>query len=282
MLFYDDLAAEYRRARGRGAERARPPQYADLPPEMADAALAGWSDLFDRSYRRTRELHRRAATPLGLGRTLGRSWRGGDGGIALASRAYRVTPYVLGVAAMLRALSDVLGDSEVILGSAYAGRTTAEATRVIGYLATTVFLGADLAAVAGTAELVQHVNGQLKRWYVAPRTQWQPLLAHYRAADLHPVKFAFLPDAFARPSLGLDGVSTERVRPPAPAPARRPFDLLAAHDDSAVTAHLTYRSDAVDDDLAECLLDRFFVHLGEICAARPGRPSTLAGPSNCS
>jgi hypothetical protein len=171
---------------------------------------------------------------------------------------------------MLLALSDLLDDPQVLVGSAYAGRVSAGSARVIGYLATTIFAGADLAALGGVDELVTHVNEQLRRWYRAPRVQWQPLLEHYGAADAYAAKFTMLPGDFARPGLSLDGVSVERLAPPADRSARRPLDLLAAYDDETVTAHLTYRTDVVDRAAAEGLLDRFVTRLEEICGRRAG------------
>jgi hypothetical protein len=189
----------------------------------------------------------------------------------VAAKEYRVTPYVLGTAAMLLALSDLLDDPQVLVGSAYAGRASAGSARVIGYLATTIFAGADLVAVGGVDRLVAHVNGQLRRWYRGPRVQWQPLLERYGAADAYAVKFALLPGDFARPALSLDGVSVERLAPPADRLARRPLNLLAAYDDESVTVHLMYRTDVVDRGAAEGLLDRFVARFEEICGTEPAR-----------
>jgi hypothetical protein len=166
---------------------------------------------------------------------------------------------------MLLALPDLLNDRQVLVGSAYAGRVSAGSTRVIGYLATTIFAGADLAAFGPVGQLVAHLKEQLRRWYRSPRVQWQPMLERYRAADAYTVKFALLPGDFARPGLSLDGVSVERLPLPADRLARRPLNLLAAYDDESVTAHLTYRTDVVDRGAAQGLLDRFVARLEEIC-----------------
>jgi hypothetical protein len=116
-------------------------------------------------------------------------------------------------------------------------------------------------------QLVAHLNEQLRRWYRGPRVQWQPLLERYGAADAYAVKFALSPGDFARSGLSLDGLSVERLAPPADRLARRPLDLLAAYDDEAVTAYLTYRTDVVGREAAEGLLDRFVTRLEEICDA---------------
>jgi hypothetical protein len=148
---------------------------------------------------------------------------------------------------------------------------SARSARVVGYLATTIFAGTDLAVVGGVDQLVASLDEQLRRWYRCPRVQWQPLLERYRAADAYAVKFALLPGDLARPGLSLDGVSVERLEPPADRLARRPLDLLAAYDDETVTAHLAYRTDVVDRDAAEGLLDRFVARLEEICGAEPAQ-----------
>lgn len=258
-LLYEELATGYGSADVRGPAR----QYHDIASDAGP--LDGWSDLFDRPFAGARELYRGAATPLGPCETVRYDRRSLGTAVTVAAKGYRVTPYLLGTAAMLLALSDLLDDPQVLVGSAYAGRVSAGSARVIGYLATTIFIGADLAAVGGVDQLVAHLNEQLRRWYRGPRVQWQPLLEHYGAADAYAVKFTLLPVDFARPGLSLDGVSVERLEPPVEGSARRPLDLLAAYDDDVLTAHLTYRTDVVDRDAAEGLLDRFVARLEEIC-----------------
>jgi hypothetical protein len=260
-LLYEELAAGYGSADVRGPTR----QYHDIASDAGP--LDGWSDLFDRPFAGARELYRRAETPLGPCETLRCDRRSVGAPLTVAAKAYRVTPYVLGTAAMLPALSDLLDDPQVMVGSAYAGRVSAGSARVVGYLATTIFAGADLAVVEGVDQLVAHLNEQLRRWYRGPRVQWQPLLERYGAADAYAVKFALSPGDFARSGLSLDGLSVERLAPPADRLARRPLDLLAAYDDEAVTAYLTYRTDVVDREAAEGLLDRFVTRLEEICDA---------------
>jgi hypothetical protein len=258
-LLYEELSAGYGSADVRGPAR----QYHEI--ESDAGPLDGWSDLFDRPFAGARELYRRAATALGPCETVRCDRRSFGTAVASAARAYRVTPYVLGTAAMLLALSDLLDDPQVLIGSAYAGRVRAGSARVIGYLATTIFAGADLAAVEGVDPLVAHLNDQLRRWYRGPRVQWQPLLERYGAADAYAAKFTLLPGDFARPGLSLEGVSVERLAPPADRLARRPLDLLAAYDGETVTAHLTYRTDVVDRDAAEGLMRGFVARLQEIC-----------------
>jgi hypothetical protein len=268
-VLYDDLAVEYRSRLGEHVERPRPAQYADVHGAAQDADPIDWPELFDRPYAKVRELDRLATTPTGPASSLHRTWSGDDDAVSAAARSFRVTPYVLGAAAMLRALSETLGDPQVIAGSAAVGRATVASANAIGFFATTVFFGADLDDVDGLPGLVRSVDQQLRRWHELPRTQWQPMLSRHRGEDLHPAKFAFLPAGFARPLLTLDGVSVERLPPPPPRLARRPLDLVVAYGGGTVAARLTYRSDAVSRDTAETLVDRFAAGLAEICAAAP-------------
>lgn len=264
VLFYEDLSAEYQLTRTSGDERPRPPQYDGIGLGLDVGELEGWSDLFDRPYRATRDLDARLVTSRGPCTVLHRPWQAVGGSIALAAKRYAVTPYVLGVAAMLRALSDVLHDPQVLVGTPYGGRTNADSANAIGFFATTLFVGADLDVVPETDALVRHVSDQLRQWYEGPRTQWQPILKRHAATDLYVAKFVMLPSRFAQPTFDLDGVSTERLRPLPAASIRRPIDVLAAYGRGEVTADLRYRPDVVDRDTAAHLLDRFFVRLAEI------------------
>jgi hypothetical protein len=263
-LFYADLSAAYRRNRAGGAELSRPPQYREFPFEAPAGALDGWTDMFDAPYKRCRELSGQVGSGWGPAAVLRQSWGTAPRATELAARSFRVTPYVVGIAAMLRALSDTLDDPQVIVGSAYAGRTSADSANVIGFFANTVFLYADLREVSSTPELVRHVDGQLRSWLRHPRTQWQPLLEHYAATDAYVAKVAFHPDEFAQPTLTLDGTTTERLPAPAGASARRPFELVAGYAHDSVTTALTYREDVVTEATATGLLTRFADRLGEI------------------
>ena len=257
-VLYEELAAGYGSAVGGPAR-----QYHDVASDIGP--LDGWSDVFERPFAGVRGLCRRASTALGPCETVRCDGRALGTPVTVAATRHRVTPYVLGTAAMLLALSDLLDDPQVLVGSAYAGRVSAGSARVIGYLATTIFAGADLSAVGGADRLVAHLNEQLRRWYRAPRVQWQPLLERYGATDAYAAKFALSAGGSALSGLSLDGLSVERLEPPEDRLARRPLNLLAAYDEATVTAHLTFRTDVVDRAAAEGLLDRFVTRLDELC-----------------
>ncbi|MBI3687559.1 MAG: hypothetical protein HY241_09555 [Actinobacteria bacterium] len=273
MLLYEDLTAEYQRIRCGGSERPQPAQYRDAPPEPPQPGEPSLGRLFDRGYAAIRSLSARTPGRTGPAATVERTWAGLTPGLVAAAKAYRVTPYVLGAVALLRAVADTLGTPQPFAGSAYAGRTTPQAVRAIGYFATTLFVGLDLSAAATPAESVRDVDAQLRTWYAMPRVQWETVLEDHGGTDLYPVKFAFFPNSFARPGPLLAGLTTERLRPPPAVSARRPLHLITAYGDDGVTASLTYRTDVVGGDLPQGLLARFGQQLAELGAQPDPTPT---------
>ena len=259
MLFYEELAMAYR-----GEALPDPVQYADAQPPSDPAALDGWDGLFCPGYRRTRALAASVASvPKGPAVVHRRQWPGLTKRVTAAAKHYRVTPFVIGSVAFARALADILGDSEVIFGSAYAGRTSPAAASALGYYSTTLFVGVDLAG-RDTADLAGTVRDDLRRWHRTPRIQWEDLLTRYRAEDLYPVKFAFQPTEMAERKLQLPHVSTEKVHQERPdVTARRPVDLIASYDADGVTASMTARTDGLSRTEAEALVDGFGAYLDQ-------------------
>jgi hypothetical protein len=264
MLFYEDVSAEYERAVNR-VEQPRPPapQYAATRQTTTESSLEGWDALLGRGYGAVRRMATKAHDPRGPGAGLSRRWTDLDRrSLTMAGKAYRVTPYVLGAAAMLRALADVLCDDEVIFGSAHAGRATAESAETLGYFSTSLFVGADLASLRDDADLVSEVGAQLRRWHGTTRIQWEPLLEAYDAADLYPVKFACQPTDLAKRRLALPGCRIEPLeRGTASTSARRPVDLITSYDADGLHASMRHRTDVVGPDQAERLLESFGAHL---------------------
>ncbi|MFF4815461.1 condensation domain-containing protein [Kitasatospora sp. NPDC001309] len=270
MLFYEDLAAEYRAVTTGGRPRRVPPQYPDAQAPHDDTALDGWSELLGRRYRGIRALDAAAETPKGPGAVHRRVWPGLSAGVVAAAKNHSVTPFVLASVAMLQALSDVLGDQEVLFGSAYAGRTTAASANALGYYSTTLFVGEDLGAHASVAELISSVGSGLKQWHHGARIQWEDLLARYDAEDLYPVKFAFQPKELAERQLKLPGIGTSRIAGPNTAPsARRPVDLIGSYDADAVTVSMTARTDVLTEDQATALIDAFGERLTALAESAP-------------
>lgn len=196
---------------------------------------------------------------------------GGRGGaerppIAEASRRLRVTPYVVGVSAFLRALSVVLEDPEVVVGTAFAGRLSGKSVEAVGYFSTTVFIGATNPATRPASELIREVNELVARWHGAPRRQWEELLGGYDAADLYPVKFSCEPAAMSQPDARFPGVRVTRLDSGRGASARRPMDVNVLVDAEGVEFHARYRRDVVDEEFMDRLVKVFAEQLWEVSA----------------
>ncbi|MEU8998348.1 condensation domain-containing protein [Streptomyces caniferus] len=272
MLFYEDLAAEYRGAVAGRRPRALPPQYAEAQVPQNPEALDGWSALFDRKYRGTRALDAAAEAPKGPGVVHRRTWEGLSTGVVAVAKSFSVTPFVIASVAMLQALSDVLGDDEAAFGSAYAGRTTAASANALGYYSTTLFVGENLSAYESVDDLIAAVNNGLKRWHHTSRIQWEDLLERYHAEDLYPVKFAFQPKELAERRLKLPGIETVKVsRKKANLTARRPVNLIGSYDSDAVSVSMIVRADVLTDDQAVQLIDGFGRRLSALAALAPAR-----------
>ncbi|WP_158702413.1 condensation domain-containing protein [Kitasatospora sp. MMS16-BH015] len=275
-LLYRELAHGYRDLAGLAASAA-PPQY--WPPTTGpDRGHPDRAELFGRDYRAVRALSRAASTPRGPA-GVHRKRFGGEPARLLTTAAARlsVTPYLIGLAALLGALSEVLGDPEVIVGTSFSGRTDSRSLRAMGYFSTSVFLGARLTVPPGPA-LVRELERQLADWRLSPRRQWEGLLAEHRAEDLFPVKFGLEPAEAAGPGPDLDGVVVERIDEPVAEPAgtaptaRRPLDIDVEYDRDALWIATTYRTDAVPPALVEDLTERFAEHLRRLATPPVGQP----------
>ncbi|MFF9011058.1 condensation domain-containing protein [Streptomyces goshikiensis] len=268
-LFYEELATAYG-------------QQADAPAEQEvsqywDAAAGGrktarkpdFRSLLTHGYQEIRALHARAIGPLGPAGMAHRHWPGELAGrLREASAGYGVTPYAIGAAAMLSALSESLGDSQVILGTAFTGRTNGQAARALGYFSTTVFIGADLAEEMRPRQFVKAVALQAITWQMAPRLQWEGLLAEHEGQDLYPLKFAFERAEMAQPAPVLPGIAVERIHPPSSGEgkARRPADISVTYGDDGIDARVKFRRDVVDEAWVNGLLARFGTHLDTLCS----------------
>lgn len=180
------------------------------------------------------------------------------------ARTWRTTPFTLAAAAALGALQDLLGDQDVILGSASAGRTTEAELDHIGYYSTTIFLGS-----AGKRELPDLIAGtvlQTREWQRRPRLQWEPLLEKYDAKDLYPIKFGFQDSSQGGAVLNLGpAVPSQRISSnDAPARARRPIDALLGCGPEGTNGVVTWRTDVFDEQDIQSFLDGIRHRLKEI------------------
>jgi len=259
MLLHEGLAAAYTAASsGEPVALPTPSQYRDVVTisELEPEALDAWSSVLRRPYRGIREVQARAVDRRGPGSEVIREWTGLAPTVKAAAKEHGVSPFVLGASAFLVALGDVLGDPEVIIGSALAGRTSPAAAESIGYFATSMFLGADVSAERSA--VIEQVARIVRSWTTGPRIQWETLLEAHGADDLYPFKFAFQPENLANRRLRLPGTTVVKVASgTAVESARRPFDCIASYDRTSVRLQAIFRTDVFDRSQAERLVDRF-------------------------
>jgi len=267
-LVWDELAEAYGAfSGGRTPDLRSAPQYW-APPAAArrHREVPDWQAELRRTYREIRSLHARAASPLGpAGHASLLADDDLDERLAVRARERRTTPYAIGAAAMLRALSAALGDTQVILGTAFAGRLTGAAVKTLGYYSTSIFVGTDLNVHATDDQLLAHIGGIIAQWQSSPRAQWEPLLAQHDAHDLYPVKFSFQPVAMIQPDMRLDRMTVERITAAPGTRARRPLDLQASYGDGSIRVSATYRTDAMTHDMANEIAHCFLQQLRSLC-----------------
>lgn len=269
VLLHEGLAAAYTEASsGDPAALPTPGQYRDLATisEAGPEALDAWASMLRRPYRGVCEIQARAVDRRGPGSVVVREWAGLAPAVKSAAKEHRVTPFVIGASAFLVALGDVLGDPEVIIGSALAGRTSPAAAESIGYFATSMFLGVDVSA--GRSVVIEQVARSVRSWTTGPRIQWEALLSAHEAEDLYPFKFAFQPEHLANRRLRIPGATVVPVHAGAVVDsARRPFDCIASYDRTSVQLQATFRTDVFDRPQAERLIDRFGDELRAVAGA---------------
>ncbi len=223
------------------------------------------SSLFRHEYREVRALHARVAhRALGpaahlsvmLEPTLARLLREVAGQL-------KVTPYAIGASCMIRALGQLLGDEEVIIGSASTGRTSSKAIKAIGYFSTTIFVGGSIAA-GSTRDVIAQVAAQAFAWQSSPRQQWEQLLAAHDAMDLYPVKFSCERSAMASPDIVIPTARVERVARDRGDRARRPLDISVLYAEDEIRLDVTFRTDAVTALEVKELARTFERHLHDV------------------
>jgi len=267
-LVWEELSEAYRALRSAETPVLKPaPQYAEsCGSRRAAVAAQDWSGEFGRDYTAIRALQARAAATLGPARreyaTIAEDL---DTLVVARARALGTTPYVLGCAAMLRALADVLADDQAIFGTAFAGRLSGAAVRTVGYFSTSIFIAADLSVHSTDAALLGHVKHTVARWQAGNRLQWEQVLDEYGARDLYPVKFSFQPTAMVQPEPALEGLSVRRIVTPPGGVARRPLDLAVRYGDGVIDVDAAYRDDALAPADARRLVEAFAQQLRKLC-----------------
>ncbi len=163
-VFTDELQHAYRTVRGlptRPARAALPVQYADYAGwQRARLAAAGADDL---AYWRARLAGARAtALPPDLPRPPVWTGRGNTFAFAIdaataaaaraAGRAQAATPFMTMLTAFQSALVRVVGETDIVIGTPVAARTTGQTDDLIGYFANTVVLRTDLSGDPDAAQ----------------------------------------------------------------------------------------------------------------------------------
>jgi hypothetical protein len=211
-------------------------------------------ELFRRPYRGVRALQARAKTRVGPADSL-QVRRDPDLAAALLREcgARATTPYALAVSSFLIPLGSALGDPEVIVGTASAGRSTGAAVRALGYFSNTIFVGT---AGGAPEEVLHEVQEQLAHWRTSPRVQWEKILGEYEAQDLYPIRFGFERAGNARPDARFADVVTVRAAgTPGDGLTRRVAVIGGTFDDAGVTLTAEYRVDVVTGEWMRGLLD---------------------------
>jgi hypothetical protein len=263
-LFYEELQALYHA--DQSGHDVPPPlsQYWDVStPTPYTEDLERWRSLLGRPYEAIRALHARATGSVGPGAV--KRARLPDGlavSLHRLARTHRTTPFIIASAAMLSALSDVLGTTQVLFGSAFSGRVSGAAVRALGYFSTSAFFGTDLNSHSDRTALVDELKEQQFGWQTSRRVQWEDLLDRYAARDLYAVKFACQRASLVRPNLRIQGTEVQRVDPQrGEVLARRPLDLNMSY--SAETAEIvaTYRHDCFSDAEISALIEQIASNL---------------------
>lgn len=224
--------------------------------------------LFRRPYRGVRELQARATTPVGPAGSVQAS-RGPDLAAALLREcgARATTPYVLAVSSFLVSFGQAVGDPEVIVGTASAGRPTRTALRALGYFSNTIFVGT---GGGSPQDVLRDVSEQLRRWRSSPRVQWEKVLGEYGGQDLYPIRFTFERAGASQPQARFADVVTVRADDAddgGGGVARRPAVIGGVFDGTGVTLGASFRLDVVTEEWVRGLLERCLTVLADLCTS---------------
>jgi hypothetical protein len=266
-IFYGELEQAYL-----DPDSLQPPaQYHDtaVSGDVRDLTLD--PELFQRPYRAVRALSARATTPVGPAGSVQVK-----GGPDLASALLRecgaraTTPYVLAVSSFLVSFGEALGDPEVIVGTASAGRPTRAALRALGYFSNTIFVGT---GGGSPQDVLGGVLDQLRRWRTSPRVQWEKVLGSCGGQDLYPIRFTFERAGNTAPQARFADVVTVRADDADDGGvARRPAVIGGAFDEAGVTLTASFRADVVTGEWMRGLLERCLTVLADLCTS-PGPAS---------
>jgi hypothetical protein len=261
-LLLDDIADAYN---GRQLDLETPSYWAARTDD-SDWSPVPWDGIFDRDYAAVRALapttpdspvHRATVDVPGL---------------ATAFRTARneQSSSELFVAAVLRALAQLLGDSEVIVGMPSAGRMSPDALQAVGYFSNTVFIGVDVSQLRSDEALLAEVARQVLIGRTQLSRDWRELVPAAKH-DLFTVRvIGDAPeDVTGLPELS--GLTLERIDEPAEDTASRPIAAQFSLDGDHLTITCTCRADVLSSETTHQLASLIGANLAAVCASSAAR-----------
>ncbi|MBB4637955.1 non-ribosomal peptide synthetase [Longimicrobium terrae] len=210
--------------------------------------------------------HPRPATPSGRGDVVDIELREGvPDAVQMLAAEEESTPFMVLLAAFQLLLSRYTRQTDLLVGTAVAGRTGAELERLIGFFANTLVLRGDLNGNPTFRQLVRRARETLLDAYQHQEMPFERLVEELnpdRAGGTPPLVQAM----FVLQNTPVAGTGTaESAKPDTRMEKVRQdfafakFDLTLAvwHSGPAMTVRLEYAADLLDETTAERMLDHF-------------------------
>ncbi|MFJ9576931.1 condensation domain-containing protein [Streptomyces sp. NPDC101191] len=193
-------------------------------------------------------------------------------GLARAATAARVTVPMLLTGAYQRAVGEVLGLEEFLLGCVAAGRWTPGSENVVGCFVNTILLRADGRPGRPDRELLRTSGRELTTALADQDVPFGAVAGHLlREARPRPRYFPQIYLSMDGPHpLDLPGLDCRRVRVHHPQ-AKFEVALIVEFDPDGVQGVLQYRTSALTDSTARHLLDAFTAHVRRLAGGHPAR-----------
>ncbi|WP_421106642.1 non-ribosomal peptide synthetase [Streptomyces sp. NEAU-S77] len=197
-----------------------------------------------------------------------------DGGLAAAVRSvsleHGVTPFVTLLAAYCALVSRSGGESDLLVGSPWAGRPRAEDEDVVGCFVNTLVYRVDLSGDPAFGELTERVRESV--WdtveHQVPFDRLVGEVVRERDPGLPPLVHTTFGTEPPHPGLVLDGCSVEPV-PVHNGCAKFDLSWVVADDGDALTVRAEYATRLYDAATVDALIDRYEVLL-TAALDRPG------------
>lgn len=279
-----DLAHAYRaRSAGERVHLAAPAieyvDYARWRADTADSGLAYWLETLDGIGEQCTVPHDRVRTSSATGRA--GTVRIGVGGattarVTEAARQHRVTPFMLVHTALAAVLARHSGRTDVVIGTATAGRGHPVLDDTVGMFASTVVLRTAIEPTATVAELIDDVRRRDVAAFVHADTPFETIvekLVPARESLHHPLFQVAL--SMRRPTdarIALDGLAVSVTARP---PANVQFDLQLTVTESPGSFEFEFAYDR--DVYDESTIDRFARHTVAFLESALGDATRMIG-----